>query len=82
MVTGVYGKDTRVSDSNGTSLLGFAGDSKLALVNTFVSDPKRCTSRTFNGTRRADMKRIDYIIKRQPHRKFVRNVAVHFQRCV
>ena len=68
-VTGAYGRDTRVSDSNGTSLLRFAGDNKLALVNTFFPVPKGCTSRTFNGTRPADRKRIDYIITRQPHRK-------------
>ena len=66
-VIGAYGRDTRVSDSNGTSLLRFAGDNKLALVNTFFSVPKGCTSRTFNGTRPADRKRIDYIITRQPH---------------
>ena len=46
-----YGRDTRVSDSNGTSLLRFAGDDKLALVNTSFSAPKGCTSRTSNGTR-------------------------------
>ena len=40
-----------MSDSNGTSLLRFAGDNKLALVNTFFSVPKGCTSCTFNGTR-------------------------------
>ena len=68
-----------MSDSNGTSLLRFAGDNKLALVNTFFSVPKGCTSRTFNGTRPADRKRIDYIITRQSHRKLVRNVAVHLQ---
>ena len=68
-----YGRDTRVSDSNGTSLLRFAGDNKLALVNTFFSVPKGCTSRTFNGTRPADRKRIDYMIMRQSHRKLVRN---------
>ena len=78
-VIGAYGRDTRVSDSNGTSLLRFAGDNKLALVNTFFSVPKGCTSRTFNGTRPADRKRIDYIITRQPHRKLVRNITVHLQ---
>ena len=78
-VIGAYGRDTRVSDSNGTSLLRFAGDNKLALVNTFFSVPKRCTSRTFNGTRPADRKRIDYIITRQTHRKLVQNVTVHLQ---
>ena len=78
-VIGAYGRDTRVSDSNGTSLLRFADDNKLALVNTFFSAPKGCTSRTFNGTRPADRKCIDYIITRQSHRKLVRNVTVHLQ---
>ena len=73
-VIGAYGRDTRVSDSNGTSLLRFADDNKLALVNTFFSVPKGCTSRTFNGTRPADRKRIDYVIPRQPHRKLVRRI--------
>ena len=68
-----------MSDSNGTSLLRFAGDNKLALVNTFFSVPKGCTSRTFNGTRPADRKRIDFIITRQSHCKLVRNVTVHLQ---
>ena len=70
-VIGAYGRDTRVSNSNGTSLLRFAGDNKLALVNTFFSDPKGCTSRTFSGTRPADRNSIDYIITQQPHRKLV-----------
>ena len=74
-----YGRDTWVSDRNETSLLRFAGDNKLALVNTFFSVPKGCTSQTFNGTRPADRKRIDYIITRQPHRKLVRNANVHLQ---
>ena len=39
-VIGAYGRDTRVSDSNGTSLLRFARDNKLALVNTFFSTPR------------------------------------------
>ena len=39
-VIGAYGRDTRVSDSNGSSLLRFAGDNKLSLVNTFFSVPK------------------------------------------
>ena len=78
-VIGAYGRDTRVSDSNGTSLLRFASYNKLALVNTLFSVPKGCTSRTFNGTRPADRKRIDYIITRQSHHKIVRNVTVHLQ---
>ena len=68
-----------MSDSNGTSLLRFAGDNKLALVNTFFSVLKGSTSRTFNGTRPADRKRIEYIITRQSHRKLVRYVTVHLQ---
>ena len=68
-----------MSDSNRTSLLRFAGDNKLAFVNTFFSVPKGCTSRTFNGTRPADRKRLDYITTRQSHRKLVRNVTVHLQ---
>ena len=75
-VIGAYGRDTRVSDSNGTSLLRFAGGNKLTLVNTCFSIPKGCTSRTSNDARPADRKRIDYIITRQPHRKFVRNITV------
>ena len=78
-VVGAYGRDTQVSGSNGTSLLRFAGDNKLALVNTFFSVPKGCTSRTFNGTRPADRKHIDYVITRRSHRKLVRNVTVHLQ---
>ena len=74
-----YGRDTGVSDRNETSLLRFAGDNKLALFNTFFFVLKGCTSRTFNGTRPADRKRIDYIITRQPHRKLVRTVTVHLQ---
>ena len=58
-VIGAYGRDTRVSDSKGTSLLRFAGDNKLALVNTFSSVSKGCTSRAFNGTQPADRKCID-----------------------
>ena len=68
-----------MSDSNGISLLWFVGDNKLALVNTFFSVPKGCTSRTFDGTQPADRKRIDYIITRQPHRKLVRNITVHLR---
>ena len=66
-------------DSNGTSLMRFTGDNKLALANTFFSVPKGCASGTFNGTRPADRKRIDYIIRRQAHRKLFRNVTVHLK---
>ena len=70
-VIGAYERDTRVSDSKGTSLLRFADYNKLALVNTVFSVPKGYTSRTFNRTRSADRKRIDYTITQQPHRKLV-----------
>ena len=49
-VIGAYRRDTQVSDSNEASLLWFAGDRKLALVNTLFSVPKGYTSWTFNGT--------------------------------
>ena len=78
-VIGAYGRDTRVSDINGTSLLRFASENKLALVNMFLSAPKGCTSRTFNGTRPADRKCIEYIVTRQSHRKLVQNVIIHLQ---
>ena len=68
-----------MSESKGTLLFQFAGENRLALGNTFFSVFKGCTSRSFNGTRPAERKRIDYIIKRQPHRKLVQNVTVHLQ---
>ena len=52
---------------------------KLALVNMFFTVPKRCTSHTFNYTRPADAKRLDYILPLQPHHKLVQNVTVHMQ---
>ena len=45
-VIGAYGQDTLVSDINGVSLLRFAGDNKLVLVNTCFAVPKGCTPRT------------------------------------
>ena len=78
-VNGGYGRDTWVSDSNGTSLLWFGGENKLALVNMLLPVPTGCTSRTSNGTRPVDTKRLDYMITRQPHRKFVRNVTVYLR---
>ena len=38
-IIGAYGRGTRVSDSNGTSLLRFAGGNKFALVNRFFIVP-------------------------------------------
>ena len=65
-IIGAYGRNARVSDSNGTALLRFAGDNKLAHVDTIFYVPKEYTSRTFNGTWPTDRKRLDYIITRQP----------------
>ena len=78
-IIAAYGRNARASDSNGTSLLRFVGDNKLAHVNTIFSVPKEYTSRTFNGTWPMDRKRLDYIITRQPHPKLVRNAPVHLQ---
>ena len=67
-----YRRDARVSDnSNGTSLFRFAGNNKLALVNTLVSVPKGCTSLTLNVTQPTDGKRFGCIITQQPHTKLV-----------
>ena len=52
---------------------------KHALVNMFFTVPKRCTTHTFNYTRPADTKRLDYILPLQPHQKIVQNVNVHMQ---
>ena len=78
-VIGAYGRDTRVIDSNGTSLLRFAGDNNLPLVNTFFSAPKGDKSCIFNGIQPSNRKRLDNVITRQPHPKLVRNVTVHLQ---
>ena len=75
-----YRRDARVSDdSNGTSLFWFAGDNKLALVDTLVSVPKGCTSRTLNVNQLTDRKRFECTITQQPHTKLVRNDSVHLQ---
>ena len=78
-ITKSYGRDSWISDSNEISLLRFAGDNKLALVNMFFSVPKKCTSRTFNGTHPEDRTRLDYFITRQPYLKLARNVTFHLQ---
>ena len=48
-VIGVYGRDTLVSDSNGTSLLRFAGDNKLVLSSTH-SSPSPSDARLVHST--------------------------------
>ena len=73
-ILGAYGRDTH--NDNGELLLSFANNDDLALANTFFSTPKGGVSHTFNGRGK---KRIDYILKRQRDRKFVRNVTVHPQ---
>ena len=53
-IIGAYGRDTL--NNNGESLLSFANNHDLALLNTFFSPPKGGVSHTFNGR---GTKRID-----------------------
>ena len=53
-IIGAYGRDTL--NNNGESLLSFANNHGLALVDTFFSTPKGGVSHTFNGR---GTKRID-----------------------
>ena len=73
-ILGAYGRDTL--NDNRELLLSFANNHDLALVNAFFRTPKGGVSHTFNGR---EKKRIDYILRRQRDRKFVRNVTVHPQ---
>ena len=73
-ILGAYGRDTL--NDNGELLLSFANNHDLALVNTFFTTPKGGVSHTFNGRGK---KRINYILRRQRDRKFLRNVTVHPQ---
>ena len=73
-VLGAYGRDNL--NDNGERLLSFSANHELALLNTFFSTAKNAISHTFNGRGK---KRIDYILKRQRDRKFVRDVTVHPQ---
>ena len=51
------------STKNGKLLLGFAEDNKLALLNNFISTPKRGVSFTFQSANRGKgQARLDYIL--------------------
>ena len=79
-VLGAYGRDDL--HNNGTRLLTFAKDNKLAITNTFFSTRKGGVSHTstFNGiSSRNDLKRIDYILTQQSHQCRVYDVKVHPQ---
>lgn len=61
---GAYGRNSRVSDRNGTTLRRLVGDSWRTLMNTFVSPLEGGKSRTFNGMilQIIPKKRIGYIL--------------------
>ena len=58
---GAYGQD--VLNENGKLLLSFAEDNKLALLNTFLSTPKRGVFITFQSANCGKgQERLDYIL--------------------
>ena len=60
-VLGAYGRDKL--DENGKLPLDFAGDNKLALLNTFFCTPKSGVSYTFQSANRSKgQARLDYIL--------------------
>ena len=60
-VLGAYGRDKL--NENGKLLLGFAEDSKLALLNTFFCTPKSGVSYTFPSANRSKgQAHLDYIL--------------------
>ena len=76
-VLGASGRDEL--NSNGTHLLAFGSDNKLAFTNTFFAFARWNISYVHGHmiSRRDDQKRIDYILTRQAHRPRVHNVKVH-----
>ena len=79
-ILGTYGRNEL--NDNGTLLLSFATDNKLAIMKTFFSTRKGGVSHTYNGvtgSRTGDFKRTDCVLTRQAHRRRVRNVVVHHQ---
>ena len=74
-VLGAYGRDKL--DENGKVPLGFAGDNKLALLNTFFCTPKSGVSYTFQSANRSKgQARLDYILTKQADRRHIRCVNV------
>ena len=74
-VLGAYGRDKL--NENGKLLLGFAGDNKLALLNTFFCIPKSVVSYMFQS---ADCSkgqaRLDYVLIKQADRRLIRCVDI------
>ena len=63
-VLGAYGRD--VLNESGKLLLGFAEDSKLALLNIFFCTPKSSVSYTFQSANRSKGQvRLGYILTKQ-----------------
>ena len=74
-VLGAYGRDKL--NENGKLLLGFAGDNKLALLNTLFCTPKSGVSYTFQSANRSKgQASLDYILTKQADRRLIRCVNV------
>ena len=74
-VLGACGRDKL--NENGKLLLGFAEDSKLALLNTLFCTPKSGASYTFQRANRSKgQARLDYILTKQADRQLIRCVNV------
>ena len=74
-VLGVYGRDK--PNENGELLLGFAEDSKLALLNTFFCTPKSDVSYTFQSANRSKGQAgLDYILTKKADRRLIHCVNV------
>ena len=74
-VLGAYGRDK--VNGNGKLLLGFAEDSKLALLNTFFCTPKNGVPYMFQSANRSKgQARLDYILTKQADRRLTRCVNV------
>ena len=72
-VLGAYGRD--VLSQNGKLFLGSVEDNKLALLNTFVCNPKRGVSYTFQSANRSKGQvRLGYILAEQVGRRLLRCV--------
>ena len=70
-VLGAYGRDKL--NENGKLLLGFAEDSKLALLNTFFCTPKSGVSYTFQSANRSKRQaRLDCILTKQADHRLIR----------
>lgn len=78
---GACGRDSRTDNSNGTSLLQYTGDERLAPVNTFFPPPGDAYRVRLTMLRIVwqTKKSVDYILTRKDHRRLSRNVNVHVQ---